>query len=148
MPQGLRVQRRAWAGRCPDSRAAAEFEVSSDRMPLPVAPCATDFPCMLAASADHSAAMSRGQPAAHLLGAPCPWCVQEARIEVQGGVGGPTWRHSPFVDLHVASTDSFVTYTLVKVRPLAVVAGWSVRLSKVIACAASWPCLARPAFLA
>lgn len=41
--------------------------------------------------------------------------TQEARIEVQGGVGGPTWQHAPFVDLHVASTNSFVTYTLVKV---------------------------------
>lgn len=40
-------------------------------------------------------------------------------MEVQGGVGGPTWQHAPFVDLHVASTDGFVAFTLVKVRPAA-----------------------------
>lgn len=41
--------------------------------------------------------------------------TQETRVEVQGGVGGPTWQYAPFVDLHVASTDGFVAFTLVKV---------------------------------
>lgn len=62
-------------------------------------------------------AASAGPAGIHRRALPAPSREQEARIEVQGGVGGPTWQHAPFVDLHVASTNSFVTYTLVKVRP-------------------------------
>lgn len=36
-------------------------------------------------------------------------------MNVEGGVGGPTWQHSPMFELPVASTQGFVQYTLVKV---------------------------------
>lgn len=36
-------------------------------------------------------------------------------MDVEGGVGGPTWQRSPMFELPVASTQGFVQYTLVKV---------------------------------
>jgi len=36
-------------------------------------------------------------------------------VDIKGGVNGPTWEHSPFLDIWVASTAGFVQYTLVKV---------------------------------
>lgn len=41
--------------------------------------------------------------------------MQEVKLAIEGGVGGPTWQAPPMVELAVADTRGFVQYTLVKV---------------------------------
>ena len=41
--------------------------------------------------------------------------MQDVKLGIEGGVGGPTWQAPPMVELPVADTRGFVQYTLVKV---------------------------------
>lgn len=41
--------------------------------------------------------------------------AQDVRLEVHGGVGGPSWQQQPYLELPVADPAGFVQFTLIKV---------------------------------